>query len=150
MRIIALALTFLTCFLPRLAAANDLEQFQIEYTTGSSRVSLYGYHIKITAEQRSSDNLAQVVILPNEEGVQFTIQQVDFTVIPPGGDVAGPVANVQGVFTIQYSTGAPITVVKTIPVQLSIVDTFTISQDEATVEGIQVYRKQLPSLLQAS
>lgn len=130
--------------------ADDLEQFQVTYNSGYTVVSIYGYSVKITAEQRTTDNMAQVVILPREEGIQFQILNVEFTVLPQGNDIGGPVAQVGGVFTVQYTTGSPITVSKVIPVQLAFVDDFSMSADEARVEGDVVFQKQLPSLLSSS
>lgn len=127
--------------------AGDLEQYELQYHNGYTLVSIFSYQIKIVAEQRSSDMLAQVVVVPQEQGAQFKIENVDFLIMPPSNDLGGPVAQVDGLFYVQVNQSYPVQILKMVPVEVATVDSFSISADEATIQGNSVVQKQLSEML---
>lgn len=139
------------CLSPGLAFAqggdDTYQEYQLQYYPGYTQVSLFNYNVKITAEQRTSDNMVQIVAMPDQMGVQFQIQNVNFQVASADQNPSGPVAIVTGIFAIQLGYQTPSPMQKTIPVQISDVSEFSISQDEAMMQGNPVFQKQLPSML---
>lgn len=127
--------------------ALDRQHYELQYNSGYTLVSILGYHIKIIAEQRLSDTLAQVVVVPQEEGIRFQIQNLDYVLLPPSNDLGGPVAQVEGCFVVQVNQENPISIIKTVPVMVVSVEDFSISADLATIQGNAMFQKQLSHLL---
>lgn len=150
MKILSLFLSIL-CFAPAICLAQDgddtYQEYQLQYYPGYTQVSLFNYNLKITAEQRTSDNMVQIVVVPDQMGVQFQIQDVTFKVASSEENPSGPLAIVTGTMAVQLGYQAPTPMQKTIPVQISDVSQFSISQDEAMMQGNPVFQKQLSSML---
>jgi len=136
--------------MPAVCFAQDNDAYQecqLQYYPGYTLVSLFNYNVKIVAEQRTTDNMVQVVVLPQEMNVQFQIQNIDFQVAPQDANPSGPLALVTGTFGVQLGYQGQTPMQKTIPVQISDVSEFSISQDEAMMQGNPVFQKQLPNML---
>lgn len=126
---------------------TDMEQYQLQYNSGNTIASIFSYHVKFVAEQRYSDSMAEVVVIPQEQGISFQIQSVDFIVMPPSNDVSGPVAQIEGTFRVQINQQNPVSIPKTVQVMVSSVEDFSVSGDEATIQGYPVFQKQLSQML---
>ena len=149
----------LAVFMLTLCGATSFTQVEpvMNYDDGSDRfnfqegyteVTLYDYHFKITAEQRLGDRLAQVIVFGQQQNSRFHVNHVEFGKMPPGKAPHGPVAKVSGIFVFQESNiGGPRRVHMTIPVQLHAVTEFTVSSDEARVEGNLCIERKLPEML---
>lgn len=126
---------------------GGLLQPQFQYYSGYTEVTLYSYHMKIVAEQRSTDNLAQVVAVSQEMGLTFQIQNVSFEVLPPSNDVGGPVAKVHGVFMVQVGDSPAMSVNSTVTVMVSDVFDFSVSPQQALFQGYPFVQRQLSQML---
>ena len=123
---------------------SQLQSRQMSFGSGYTNVTLYDYHIKITAEQRMDDNQLLVIAFPTEMGISFTIHNVAIGT-SPRYNLQGPVAKVHGTFRAQVNEGSPLTVTMMVPVQIAQVQEFSVSTDEALIQGYQFYKKQMSS-----
>lgn len=127
---------------------DDVTNRKLEFHEGYTEITVFDYHIKITAEQRLGDRLAQVVVFGQQQNSRFHINHVEFGHMPSNKPPHGPVAKVSGIFVFQESNvGAPRRVHMMIPVQLRAVTEFTVSSDEARVEGNVCIERKLPKML---
>jgi hypothetical protein len=124
------------------------ENASFQYNSdGSTIVTIYGYQVRFTAQQRQSDSMLQIIAYPNEMGVQFRIQNVLLGEAPEQMDTSGPVVTVTGRFFAHINMSNPVEVPMEISVSVQLVDEFTESTQEATMQGYPVMEKQLPNLL---
>lgn len=117
-----------------------------DFAPGYTKVTLYNFVIKITAEQRFSDKQLLVVVLPNEQGASFNIQKVQIG-RAPHFNLQGPVAKVTGVFIARANMRSPIRTRMTVPVQIAPVFDYTVSPNEALIQGNQFYQEVLPNMV---
>lgn len=150
MRYCLLALTLLlTSFTPYIAlvdddnAGDELQERHFTFGMGYTTVTYYDNIVKITAEQRTSDNMLQVIVFPQEMGVKFNLNNVQVGLAPPRYNLQGKVARVTGVFVAQVNEGNPMRGRMMVPVQISQVSEFTVSSNEALIQGNQ-YREFIP------
>lgn len=119
-----------------------------EYNSdGSTTVSIYGYQVRFTAQQRQGDSVLQIIAYPNEMGVQFQIQHVLLGEASLQMSSTCPVVNVVGCVFAQINMAKPIQVSMEIPVSVQLVDEFIEGTQEAAMQGCPVMEKQLPNLL---
>lgn len=143
----------LPCSATETASAPDVQlvdmdnnsHHQLDFHDGYTNLTIYDYHVKILAEQRMSDNLVQIVVIPNEQGIRFKILNIKFEVAPPGVDLSGPVAKVEGVAMFRRNMQYPMRIREVVPVQIQSVSEFSISQDEAMMQGNECVQRQLPN-----
>ena len=118
------------------------------YDQGFTLVSKNGYQLRCTAQQRISDNMLQVVVYPSEMNLRFQIQDITFGDAPAQMGATGPVAQVQGQVTAQTNNSStPTFAPLVIPVQVQPVSDFTLSTQEAKMQGYPVFEKSLPNLV---
>jgi hypothetical protein len=139
-------LLFLCVWIPCIADEGE-QAHHFEFYKGYTELTCLDYHIKITAEQRASDNEVLIIVIPREQGVHFNIRNVQFATRHPNIHLEGPVAKVHGTLTAQYSMTHPLHVPMTVPVQVAIVNEFTVSANEALIQGNNHFEKKLPKLL---
>lgn len=125
---------------------SQLDNCHFDFSTGYTDVTLYDYELQITAEQRTSDKQLMVVVFPEEEGISFRIHNVQIGKSPQY-NLEGLVAKVTGTFIAQVNEGNPIRVQMTVPVQIESVQEFSVSSDEALIQGNQFYKKTLPEMV---
>lgn len=125
---------------------SQLQDCHFDFSTGYTDVTLYDYELQITAEQRFSDNQLMVVVFPEEEGISFTIHNVQIGKSPQYG-LEGAVAKVTGTFVAQVNEGKPMRIQMTVPVEIESVQEFSVSSDEALIQGNQFYKKMLPEMV---
>lgn len=125
---------------------SQLQDCHFDFSTGYTDVTLYDYELQITAEQRTSDNQLMIVVFPEEEGVSFRIHNVQIGKSPQY-NLEGDVAKVTGTFIAQVNEGSPIHVQMTVPVQIEAVQEYSVSLDEALIQGNQFYKKTLPEMV---
>jgi len=126
---------------------NGLETAQYSFSMGATTVSFDDYQVKVTAEQRSTDNELLVIAFPNEQGVVFHIQDVRIGTGAPRYNIQGPVAHVEGFIRTQANENYPLRRRLSVPVQISPVSEFTVSANEALIQGNQFYEKKLPEMV---
>lgn len=126
--------------------AGDLSGRHFDFSLGSTTVSQFDYSVKITAEQRFSDKQLLVIAFPQEMGVSFRIQRVRIGKAPQF-NLRGPVAHVTGVFSARVSENRPLSARITVPVQIEPVNEFTVSTNEALIQGNQYVLKNLPRMV---
>jgi hypothetical protein len=127
---------------------DDVPNRKLEFHEGYTEVTLMDYHVKITAEQRLGDRLAQVIVFGQQQYARFHLSHVEFGVMPPHRPPHGLVAKVSGIFVFQESNiGKMRRVHMMIPVQIRSVTEFTVSNDEARVEGYTCIERKLPKML---
>ena len=130
---------------------GNLQDRKMDFQQGFTNLSMYQYHVKITAEQRYSDKKVLIVVLPQEQAVNFRIQNVTFAKSAPKWNLDGPIARVQGIFSAHVSSnGAPAHMRLMVPVQVKAVSTFSISPDEALIQGNQFVERNPKEMLQGS
>jgi hypothetical protein len=126
--------------------AGDLAGRHFDFSLGSTTVSQYDYTVKITAEQRFSDKQLLIIAFPQEMGVSFRIHRVRIGKAPQF-HLKGPVAHVTGVFSARVSENGPLGARMTVPVQIAPVNEFTVSANEALIQGNQYVVKNLPRMV---
>ncbi len=127
-------------------ASDLLTKHRFEFDTGSTILTCYDYHIKITAEQRFSDKELLVIAFPQEMGAAFQIDTVRIGTAPRY-NLEGPVCLVAGVFRARINENNPISVHMTIPIQINPVNDFTVSSHEALIQGNQFVQRKLPNMV---
>lgn len=148
MRFFVQLLFFITATLPCFAEMGDEEaKPRFAFFQGYTNITCYDFHVKITAEQRSSDKEVLIIAIPQEQGVHFNIQNVQFAQKHPNIHLEGAVAKVHGHFVAQYNMAHPQHVSMMVPVQVAIVNEFSISPNEALIQGNNHFQKKLPKLL---
>lgn len=121
---------------------NDEYRRHLDFEDGYTNLVIHDYHIKIIAEQRFTDNLVQVIAIPTEQGVRFRIANIQFETAPPGVNLSGPVAKVEGFVSFRSSEDTSRRMREIVPVQIKSVDEFSISEDEASMQGYDCMRKE--------
>lgn len=125
---------------------EDILHRKFDFQEGYTEVSVFDYHFKITAEQRFSDNMAQVIVFPQQQGTRFHINHVEFRTMT-SSEISGPVAKVFGILVFRESNiGAARRVHLMVPVKISRVSDFTVSSDEARIEGNTCFERKLNKL----
>ncbi len=140
-----------TVQMPKYLLANNNEDYNLEgrhfdFGVGYTTVTQYDSVVKITAEQRFSDNELLVIVFPQEMGISFHIDNVRIGKAPHY-NLQGNVAKVTGTFIAEVNMSNPIRVNMTVPVQISPVSDFTVSSDEALIQGNQFYQKKLDTMV---
>lgn len=131
----------MTALAPCTVRAQDIDNMGnegkplVEFNSGYSNLTMYSYHVKLTAEQRLSDNLVQVIAIPQEQGVQFNILNVRFGQMPESANLDGPAAIVQGVLLIRTGEMTSTRVAEMVPIQINTVTDFSMSADTARMMG---------------
>jgi hypothetical protein len=126
---------------------DNLQDRHMDFQQGYTNLSMYQYHVKVTAEQRYSDKKVLIVVLPQEQAVKFRIQNVHFAKNAPQWKLEGPIARVQGVFSAHVNMSNPVHVRMVIPVQVKAVSEFSISPDEAMIQGNQFVERSPHEML---
>ena len=108
MRTAGFCALFLLAFLPCFADMEPLHRVQEEFFKGYTVATVEGYHVKIIAEQRRSDRIVQIIVIPEQQGVRFHIQNVQFGKMPLNGGPEAAVAKVHGSFIFQSSNAGNI------------------------------------------
>lgn len=129
-----------------LASDDELLDRHFEFGSGYTNVTLFDYVVKITAEQRFSDKQLLVVVFPQEQGVSFTIQKVEIGKAPKF-NLKGPVAKVTGVFRAQVNMSNPLHREMTVPIQISPVNEYTVSENEALIQGNHFIQKHFTYMI---
>ncbi len=129
----------------RLFGDSSLANTQYDFESGYTTVTSYNYTVRITAEERTTDNKLLVIVFPKDMGVSFTISNVAVGNAPPQYNLDGQVANVTGTLSCQVNETNPISAQMSFPVQISQVGEFSVSPDEALIQGNQFYTKDLPA-----
>ncbi len=124
--------------------ADENSGMQVSVGDGVTNVTINSFHVKITAQQRMQDNMVQVIAFPLDQGVQFRIEGVNFVQGTQGASMSGWTAQVHGVFIFPTNNQTMARVSKTVPVQLTMVDQFTVSSDEAQFQGNPCVEQPLP------
>ena len=116
-----------------------VQDIQMSYDVGYTQVTIHNYMaLKLTAEQNSSTNQLLVIAFPEKSGLLFTIQSVQAGQGQQNG-LEGPVATVKGTLSVQTNEPAPLQIPLTVPVQISAVSQYTISPQEALMQGLQFF-----------
>lgn len=147
MNSLSLSAIFLVVAIYLFAFTGTPHNIHDDFSRGATVVTIDGYHVKITAEQRRTDKKVQVVAYPQEQGVLFHIQGVQFGKMPHNPQVTGPVAKVRGSFTIQESNAGDSSLRRVIPVEVIPVNEFSITPDEARMQGNVCFQKDLSHML---
>lgn len=126
--------------------SSQLHNCHFDFSTGYTDVTLYDYELQITAEQRLSDKELMIVVFPEEEGVSFQIHKVKFGKSPQY-NLEGTVAKVTGTFIAKINEGTPIRMQMTVPVEIEGVQEFSVTPDEALIQGNQFYKTKLPKMI---
>lgn len=136
---------------------NDLnyyvgEKRVIEETSGMQRdegstlFAVDGMKIRVIAEQRTSDKLVQVVIMPDKGSELFRVTGVRLSLIRGQGST-NVVAYVKALYTKTDPKESNRPLSKMIPVFVKPVEAFSISYDEAKEKNYIVMLKRLPQML---
>ncbi len=136
---------FVLALCTTLFADDSLANTQYDFESGYTTITSFNYTVKVTAEERTTDNKLLVVVFPKDMGAAFTISNVTVGNAPPQYNLDGPAANITGFFTCQVNETNPIRQEMSFPVQISTVSEFTVSPDEALIQGNQFYTVDLPS-----
>ena len=108
---------------------------------GATTAKFDNYQVKVTSEQRASDHELLVIAFPNEQGVLFHIQNVRIGKAPRY-NLQGAVAHVTGFLRTRANEYYPLRRRITVPVQIARVNEFTVSANEALIQGNQFYEKK--------
>ncbi len=128
------------------AEPGELTDTKFDFAVGVTTVSHDNYRVRITAEQRRSDYELLVISFPREEGVIFDIHRVELG-RAPRHNLQGIVAKVFGTFRARVNQGRPIVTRMMVPVEIAPVNEFTVSSNEALVQGNRFITKKLPKMV---
>lgn len=152
MNLLHLGLLFMAALAPCAAIhAQDIDNMGnegkplVEFNNGYSNLTIYSYHVKFTAEQRLSDNLVQVIAIPQEQGAQFRILNVRFGQMPESSGLSGPAAIVQGALLIRTGEVTSTRVAEVVPIQINTVTDFSMSADTARMMGYPCVQRVMPN-----
>ncbi|MBS0633877.1 MAG: hypothetical protein JSR37_00255 [Verrucomicrobia bacterium] len=140
---LCLLLTSFTLLVDDDNAGQELQGRHLDFGIGYTTVTYLDNKVKITAEQRMSDNKIQVIVFPLEMGVTFNLEHLRVGHAPPRYNLQGKVVLVKGNFVARVSENGPKRRQMTVPVQISRVNQFTVSSNEALIQGNQ-YREFTP------
>ena len=113
---------------------SSTEGLHFTIEPGYTNVSVYDYTLKVTAEERTTDKKLLVIAFCQDNNMRFDIKEVT---------VDKDVAKVTGVFRAQVSEDNGLRKRIIVPVQIASVDAFSVSADEALIQGNQFYEKSL-------
>jgi hypothetical protein len=117
-------------------AAQDV---QFSYNVDYTEVSIHNYRaFKLTAQQNTTNNQLLVIAYPEKAGIRFTIQGVQMGESQQN-DLQGLVATVTGTLSVQTNEPQPLQVPLTVAVQISQVSQFSVSPQEAMMQGLQFF-----------
>ncbi len=126
--------------------SEQLENRNFSFGSGYTVVKHFDYTVKITAEQRFSDKELLVIAFPQAMDVSFHIERVQIGKAPHF-NLQGAVAKVEGTFRARVNMSNPIRTHMMVPVQIAPVNEFTVSANEALVQGNQFFQKKLPHMV---
>ncbi len=132
--------------LPIADDTGGLERIHFDLASGATTLSFDNYQLKITAEQRAQDHNLLVIAFPNEQGITFHIQNVRIGPAP-SYNLKGGVAHVTGFIRARANEYYPLRRRITVPVEIARVNEFTVSANEALIQGNQFYEKKLPHMV---
>ncbi len=132
--------------LPIVDDTGGLENVHFDFAKGQTTLSFDNYRIKISAEQRAQDHELLVIAFPNEQGITFHIQHVRIG-RAPRYNLQGAVAHVTGFIRARANEYYPLRRRITVPVEIARVNEFTVSANEALIQGNQFYEKKLPKMV---
>ena len=125
---------------------GEITDAKFDFALGATTVTHDNYRVKITAEQRRSDHELLVIAFPREEGALFDMHRVELG-RAPRHNLEGVVAKVFGTFRARVNEGRPIVTRMMVPVRIAPVNEFTVSSDEALVQGNRYIIKKLPKMV---
>lgn len=126
--------------------SQKLADQHFSFASGATTITYLDYKVKITAEQCFSDKRLLVIAFPLEQTVSFQIQRVSIGRAPEF-NIRGAVAKVTGMFRARVNMANPVRKRMVVPVQIAPVNEFTVSANEALIQGNQCYQKVLPRMV---
>ncbi len=120
------------------------DRVKLDFSQGVTNASILGYRVKFTGQVRMQDKMAQVMAIPQSQGIEFQIQNVTFEKGTQGLSLSGWTAKIDGVFSVRVNTQTTVRIPKTIPVRLTLVGQFSVSSDQALFQANPCVERPLP------